>query len=103
MKRRFVVSIKDETPTEVLAIIEYAKRRGMGWWHWITNSWLMTSYDASLTVSEIRDEMVKICNKKWVMVIEVNSVDWANFGPQGDDDPERNISKWVDEHWTQRS
>ena len=99
--RRFVVSVNDETSEDVSRIMDYAEKKNFGWWHWFSNFWLMTSYDATSSVGEIRDMLVELTKNKWVIVIEVNSIDWANYGPQGKDEDNRNISKWLHEEWTQ--
>lgn len=102
MKRRFVVGIDDETLSEVWSFLGYIQQQGFGWWHWFNNFWLLTTYNDAITAVNIRDKLAEISNGKNVIVIEVNSIIWANFGPQGDEiknDSKNNISTWLTDVW----
>ena len=101
MRRRFVIGIDGETPHDVSAFNNYIQQQGFGWWHWFDNFWLLTTYDNTITAAAIRDKLVEISNRKRLIVIEITSIIWANFGPQGSDNNanDLNISKWLLEEW----
>ena len=100
MKRRFVVAIDDETSLDVSAFLEYIREQNFGWWHWVSNFWLLTTYDSSISVNGIRDKVSEICNRKWIVVLEVSPITWANFGPQGGEEKgARDISQWFRDNW----
>ena len=98
-KRRFVVIIEEETPEEISSFGKYLEERDFGWWHWVSNVWLLTVHNEQLSAVEIRDELRKITRDKVTMVIEVNSVTWAGFGPTTG---EKDISKWMIDIWSKQ-
>lgn len=95
--RKFVVCIDGETSNDVSAIKEYVGNQKFGWWHWIDNVWLLTTSNPEIKATDIRDAIRKLSESKWVIVIEVNSVTWAAYGPETS---ERSMSKWIKEHWS---
>ena len=99
MTRKFVVGIDEETPEDVSSFLNYIKQQRFGWWHWIDNTWLLTTYNEQVTVVEIRDRLREITGKKTVVVIEVKSVAWATYGPMGEGDS-KNISRWIRDYWS---
>lgn len=102
MKRRFVIGIDGETSQDVSSILNYIDELDCAWWHWIDNFWLLTTRDNDLKVSAIRDKIKKICGKKNVVVLEVNNITWATFGPQSDDSSSKSksFSKWIRDTWS---
>ena len=101
MRRKFVIGIDGETSHDVSTFLAYIQQQGFGWWHWFDNFWLLTTYDDTMTAGTIRDKLVEICNRKNLIVIEITSNIWANFGPQGSDNngDELNFSKWLHDVW----
>ena len=102
MKRRFVVGIDGETSTDVSTFLDFIHQQGLGWWHWFDNFWLLTTYDDAMTTETIRDKLVDISDGKNIIVIEVKSINWYNFGPQGEQSTVggmTNISKWFEDVW----
>ena len=94
--RRFIVLVNGETPQNVSSLIEYATQEGFGWWHWIDNAWLLTTRNTQLKADHIRDKFRSLSGDKWVVVIEVEHVTWATYGPVG----KKKISKWIKEQWS---
>ena len=95
-KRKFVVIINEETQEDVSSFIEYVKQQRFGWWHWVSNVWLLTTRNQQMSAREIRDKVREITGGKVTVVIEVTSVTWAAFGPTG----EKSISKWIRDTWS---
>ena len=96
MKRRFIVCIDEETSEDVSSFIKYAREQGFGWWHWISNVWLLTTHKPEVKAGQIRDEARKITGDKSVVVLEVQPVTWRTFGPTG----EKSIAKWIRDSWS---
>ena len=101
MTRRFVVGIDDETSQDVSLILDYIREQGCSWWHWFDNFWLLTTHNDEISAGTIRDELVEICGDKNLIVLEVNDITWATYGPQGEgSDSSKNISRWFKEAWS---
>lgn len=95
-KRKFVVIIKEETSEDISSFLKYIEQQRFGWWHWVSNVWLLTTHDKQMSARKIRDKLTQITGKKTTMVLEVGSVTWAGFGPTG----EKDISKWIKDTWS---
>ena len=95
-KRKFVVIIKEEAPEDISSFRKYLEQQRFGWWHWTSNAWLLTTRDQQMSAKKIRDKLREITRKKTTMVLEVESVTWAGFGPTG----EKDISKWIKDTWS---
>ena len=98
-KRRFIVSINQETQENVSSFLEYINQQGFGWWHWIDNFWLLVVLDTQTTIETLRDKLADITGGKTIMVLEIKSgsFEWANFGPNTEGG--KNMSKWLKESW----
>lgn len=93
--RKFVVVVKEETSEDISSFLKYIKEQDFGWWHWVSNVWLLTTYNKRITAGELRDKFRDISGNKTVVVLEVQAVTWATFGPTGED----GIAKWIRDNW----
>jgi hypothetical protein len=91
MKKFFVVGIEPMTAEQDRSFIEYLRGLRVGWWHWIPNFWLVTG-NTEAGCSEIRDELDRIAPGNTNLVLEVDPINWAGFGPTTD---ERNMFVWL--------
>lgn len=101
MRKRFIILIDNTTNEQDEKFLEYIKENGFGWWHYLNNSWLLTSYK-DFTVNKIRDDLNKIYEGETKLIIELrgNTNDtWAGFGPQGET---RNMFTWLKETWNKK-
>ena len=101
MKRRFVVGVDGETQQDVDKIVQFARDNGIGWYHWIDNFWLFTSRSESITAGTIRDELRSLVRDKHLVVLQVENVTWATFGPKKMEKGGKNISLWIRQTWSQ--
>ena len=100
MKRRFVVGIDGETEEDVAKFMKYVRQNGLGWFHWFNNFWLLTSRGGTVTAADIRDELTEYLDDKNVVVVQVEGVTWATYGPQGEGEgKKKNISRWLTRTW----
>lgn len=99
MKRRFVVGIDGETPEDAAKIREYVREKKMGWHHWFPNLWLLTTRNKSITAADIRKLVRSSTEDKHVIVLEVDAVTWATFGPNSQEEGGKNLSRWIRETW----
>ena len=95
-KRNFVVIVKEETSENISSFLEYIEAQNFSWWHWVSNVWLLTTYDQEITTRELRDRFRNISGNKTVVALEVEDVTWSTFGPTG----EKSIAKWIRENWS---
>jgi len=97
MKKRYVVAIDTGTKEQNDAFVKLLRERGLGWWHWLTNCWLITDSRGQLSASELRDKVQSTfqCN---CLVLELRDGDdtWAGYGPQTE---KRDMFKWLKENW----
>jgi hypothetical protein len=99
MKKRFIIAVNITTPESEKALTEFFTNYGLGWWHWITNVWLVSDPNGRLTTSEIVDGIVRILPGIRNLVIELGidgSDAWSGVGPK---EEKNNMFKWIQEQW----
>jgi hypothetical protein len=99
MKKRFVVVIDNTTVEQDAAFREYLKKEKFNWWHWLESLWLIIDYNGKWDVKRLRDEVNKFYTSENLLVLEIgeSGSHWSGYGPKA---PERNMFKWLHEHWT---
>jgi hypothetical protein len=95
MRKWLVAGVETMTAKQEKEFIGYLRRKGLGWWHWIPNIWLLTGSNVP-DCSEIRDELKIISDGADVIVLEVNPITWSGFGPKTD---ENNMFNWLHKSW----
>ena len=98
MKKRYIVCIDNSNKEQDESFIAYIKEYGLGWWHWLSNVWLIVDKNGKLSAGEIRDKLRLIYVGEHTMVIEMraNGDTWAGFGPKSDD---KNMFEWMKKNW----
>ncbi|MEP0712983.1 hypothetical protein [Algoriphagus sp.] len=98
MKKRFIICLNESTPEQEKVFIEYIKSQKLGWWHWLTNIWLISDRNGKLDCEIIRDKAMEVFAQEYVIVIELSSNHdtWAGYGPSSD---KKNMFKWLEENW----
>jgi|ERR1017187_6082588 hypothetical protein len=99
MRRRFVVLVDTSSKAQDDAFLDFAKKSGFGYWHWLNNSWLLTTHNLQTTSKQISDQLLLIFPNIFFLVLEIKedgSDLWIGFGPLGD---EKNMFKWIHENW----
>lgn len=96
MKKRFMLATEDVSKFEEELIVNYCKQNQFGWWHWLSNFWLLYTDDESMTTETLRDQINELfVEKKNMMVMEVASSEaenWAGFG-------KREMFEWLQSSW----
>jgi len=95
--KRFIVALDSYTPEQDKAFKEYIVSNNLGWWHWLSNFWMLVSLDEQMTAVRIRDAMQQIYPGVHNVGIELRSDStdtWAGVGPTG-----KNIFDWVRRNW----
>lgn len=98
MKKRYIVCINASTAEQEQQFIDYLRSNNFGWWHWISNTWLISDKQGKSKASLFRDKVKEIFIDENILVIEINSQKdtWAGFGPVTED---KNMFKWIKENW----
>lgn len=95
MKKKFIVAI-DSSNNEINdKIIQYAKDNKFGWWHWIQDFWILSTY-REVDAATIRNDLNEITlNRKLILEVKEPG-SWAGRGPNSDDE---NMFTWIKENW----
>lgn len=98
MKKRFIICINKSSETQEQKIIDYFKSIGVGYWHWLTNTWLVVDSTGKFNASDFRKKAREVFNDEFNLVIELNQYGdtWAGFGPNS---KEQNMFQWINDYW----
>lgn len=102
MKKRFIVSLNGSTKKQEEAFIKFLGSQNVGWWHWLSNTWLISDNIGKLTASTLNDKALEIFESEHLLVLEINNTSdtWAGFGPSTED---KNMFSWLKNHWKKNS
>ncbi len=94
MKRKFIICVNDPTAQQQDTITEFLKGTGtLGYWHWMSDIWLVTDPNFLWTSEKIRDLISSLIPGVFNLVIQIDgSHRWSGFG-----DPD--MAKWLEETW----
>ena len=97
MKHRFLVAAEGLSKEADGKFIEYLKENGCGWWHRISNFWLITDRKDVITASGLRDKIMELHESgKPCLVMQVNEdVTWAAVKRSGQPD----MFDWLQNTW----
>jgi hypothetical protein len=101
MKKRFMVVINRATPENERSITDLFSNKGLGWWHWLKNIWLISDPNGTLSATAVRDSISQILPATHSLVIEIdnNGVDtWAARGTNAEQ-----MFSWLHKNWTKSS
>jgi hypothetical protein len=98
MKKRFIVCHQPGTKDQDDAFKNWLNSREVGWWHWISGSWVVIDLSGALTVDEIRDNVQASYVDKYCMVFEHDSNRYAGAGPN-DDAQRKRMGDWIANNW----
>lgn len=97
MRKRFVVGVDSMSDEQEQKFLEYIRKNGYGWWHWLNNFWLIVDGEGKLTASQLRDTLKSIVPNVNLLVIDVEGKqNWSGFGPRSE---ERNMFNWIRKTW----
>lgn len=102
MRKRFIVLVDNSTLEQEEEFIKYIKENRFGWWHYINNSWLITTNN-DIKASDIRDVLKNVFTKENNLVIELRGATddtWAGFGPKNS---KRNMFTWLKNTWNKKN
>lgn len=93
MKNRFVLLIDNATKEQQNTITNLFKSKGLGYWHWYSDAWLLTDASLKWDQGSIRDLVQEYLPGVDTLVIKVESAyQWAGFG-------KKEKFAWLHESW----
>lgn len=98
MKKRFVICVNSSTKEQENKFVEFIKTQNVGWWHWLTNTWLISDSNGKTNASHWRKNAVEIFKQEHILVLEIGQDNdtWSGFGPSSED---KNMFKWIKDNW----
>ncbi|MFS3509318.1 hypothetical protein [Citrobacter braakii] len=98
MKKRYIISLNPATPEQDKKFVAFIKEHGLGWWHWLENTWLLVDRNGRFSAAELRAELKNIYPKIHMLVIELSDEgdNWAGFGPKSED---QDMFSWIKRNW----
>jgi hypothetical protein len=98
MKKRFVICLNSSTKEQDELLKQFIKEKNFGWWHWLSNTWLLIDDNGTFSAANIRDELKNIYPVVHMLVLELNGKgdSWAGFGTIT---PEKDMFKWLKDYW----
>lgn len=99
MKKRFVVLLNSSSKEQNDEFLDWLKEQNTGWWHWLSNSWLISNSRGHLSAQEIRNKLNEIYRGSNNLVLELGEDydTWSGFGPKGED---KNMFGWIKKNWS---
>ncbi len=95
MTKYFTIAASGLTPAEEKALAQ--RWAGYGWWHGVTNFWLLKDPTGTLTAGGVRDTIRSISNTAIIMVVEGQPTMWAGTATT---DANR---EWLRKYWPPES
>lgn len=93
---RYIVSLSGLSKEHEEEFSKYLTDKGAGYWHMITNFWLVSSHDNTVTKESIRTELQKNSSGPLIVLDVTNSAEWCGFGETKDFD-------WMKNNWDNHS
>lgn len=95
MSKKFILSTDPLGPEEERRVKE--KLKGMGYWHWLPNFWLIKSKSDDVTAGQLNSIIEEVAPHARCFVTEVEANTWAARtlpDAQGND-----MAKWIRNEW----
>ena len=99
MRRRFVVLLDSAIPEQDKEFKKWVKEQRFGYWHWISQSWLLIATNKDMRARTIRDKATAIYEKTHLLVLELQTTGddtWSGFGPKSE---VSDMFKWIKRNW----
>lgn len=92
--QRFLVVFDDATPEQQNLITEYFASMDYGYWHQMTDVWLVADADISLTAADLRNALKTLVPRGTLLVMRIDDPRaWAGFGKP-------KVFEWLKTEWT---
>lgn len=98
MKRRYIICLQNLTQKHNDALREFFKSNGLGWWHWVGDTWFLTDPSGKFTAQLIRDNVRKMVPNERFIVIEINE-NGDTWSGVTTNDPDKKMFSWIRRVW----
>ncbi|MEO8465821.1 MAG: hypothetical protein ABI640_10820 [Gammaproteobacteria bacterium] len=93
MSRRFVLLVDEATAQEQDTVTKHLQTTPYGFWHHLSDAWLMTDRTDKLTTVELRDQIHRLLPGKTILAVRMDDPNiWAAIG-------HAEQFKWLNEAW----
>jgi hypothetical protein len=98
MKRRYIICVNNSNVEQQKKFIEFLTRPSVGYWHWLSNTWLVVVENDALSMQQLMDTSKTLFDNEYSLVIEINNNGdtWTGYGPNG---VEKNMFTWLINNW----
>jgi hypothetical protein len=92
---KFIVAVDDVSAEQRDAITRFFREQNFGWWHWLSDTWLLYADQTEFTTATLRDRIFQIAPTASVLVQNLNVPgDWALAAV-------RESHEWMHRNWRQ--
>jgi len=103
MKRRYVVAVDRMTKKETDEFVAFLREKGLGWWHWINDFWLLVDRQDRVNAEQLREKLNEIAPERTKLVMEVREdLGWSGFGPNATGEDKNNMFRWLRDTWAEK-
>ena len=71
--------VNDGTSEQQNQITQYFRNKEVGWWHWLSDVWLVVDSKNQLKASKLRDELNDLVPGVRKIVLEVEGGTWSAY------------------------
>ena len=98
MKKRFVVVANPTTQEQDKVFQDWLNTRGLGWWHWLNETWLINDPNGLHEAADIRAKAMECFPGIYNLVLELTptSDTWAGYGPTKSG---KDMFEWIRNFW----
>ncbi len=99
MRKRFIVCLNEGTTKEQDKLfIDFINKNKVGWWHWLSTTWLIVDSSGLLNARDLREKIKEVFPGNYNMVFEFSDEKntWAGFGKNNGD---KNMFDWIKKNW----
>ena len=96
--KKFIVALDKSSKEQNQIFVQFCKEKKVGYWHWLSNLWLITTTSEEFSAKWLRSKLREIYPNIHLMVFEISKEGdtWAGFGPNSED---RNMFNWLKTTW----
>ena len=103
MTSRYVVLLDSATPEQDAAFREWIATKGLKYWHWLSQTWLLVDTKGRVDMPKIRAAARERYDNCHMLVLELRPSEskydsWAGYGPTG----KKSMFTWLKGNWNAR-
>lgn len=96
MANKFIIIVDESFTAKQRDQITKHFKGKFAYWHWIGNTWLLTTKKDIHTANSIRDEIKSIIPQGIILVLDLNKDTWSAFG-------QKKKFEWMHNNWSKKT